>query len=133
MVKSKNKAIVFAASEHPEFNRNSPHAYRSWLWVHLIATDKTYIYINPTQNTKPMIHYSFYDEPLGKPLDSEAIFNQATEEWTRRYEAGTIRFKPSQNFLTDVGVITFEKNRNISQSPGIRETTSDQQQKLQVK
>ena len=99
ILKQNGKIALFTSGEFSFFSLNDPNPYRIWLWVHLVAQDNTYFYMNDDYSHL-MLHYPFYDNPLGQPLDAEAVWDPINGEWKRKYEKGTIVFKPGWSAFT---------------------------------
>ena len=96
-LKQKNKTMLFSTNDIAMIVEKNPNPYRIWLWYHLVAQDNTYFYMNDV-STASMIHYSFYDDPLGQPIDTKPIKN-IDGTWKREYEKGTIVFDPINNII----------------------------------
>ncbi len=115
ITKEHNKKIFFATSywdgKYPieNFQKDSPFIYYVWLWLHLVADDNMYVYINDNYQ-QPMIYYDIYDYPLGMPLEEP---HKEKDTWYRKYERGTIVFDTSSGKLSAIKFIEKEPYINI--------------------
>jgi hypothetical protein len=98
-LETRDKTLLFAAGTS-NLKARDPNPYRFWLWVHLVAQDNTFLYINDGYVT-PMIHYGFYDESLGSPLSDQPI--EVAEVWTRAYQNGTLVFDTNSGDIQWLG------------------------------
>lgn len=97
-LKANGKMILFATEQVAD-KKNAQLAFDLWLWMHLIADDNTYFYMNHNY-TKPMVPYDVYYLSLGKPLSGQA--QKVGSVWKRKYQRGTIIFDVSGNDLSNI-------------------------------
>jgi hypothetical protein len=105
--KANNKKILFAATDWDgqyDFSANSPTITKIWLWLHLVAENNVYSYINPKYHT-PMTDYPAYDYPLGLALGPP---QKDGKVWSREYERGTIVFDTTSGKLDAIEFIENE-------------------------
>lgn len=77
---------------------NDSLIYQLWLWLHLVADDNVYCYIN-TDYLQPSCDYLVYHLPLGHPLEKAS---RKGKRWTREYQRGTIIFDTSSGKLSSI-------------------------------
>ncbi|MFH1170883.1 MAG: putative glycoside hydrolase, partial [Candidatus Vogelbacteria bacterium] len=88
-LKSHGKELIHAVSVDPRLDSDSDFVEDVWLWLHLVATDETHVYINRAEYQQSMRDYAVYNFPLGRPLESP---HKEGNVWLRKYQRGTIRF-----------------------------------------
>ncbi|MBN1844802.1 MAG: hypothetical protein JW810_03900 [Sedimentisphaerales bacterium] len=99
--KQRGKKICFAATlNDPKqlLTERSSWVSHLWLWLHLVAEDNVYVYIN-SHYQAPMTDLFVYTYPLGRPLGPP---QQADAQWSRRYERGTIVFDTQSRSLNAI-------------------------------
>ena len=96
------KMALFVASQDTRLvSPTSALVTNLWYWFHLVASNKTYVYIND-QYHEPMTNYAVYSSPLGLPLGAAY---QVGNIWKRTYETGEIIFDISSGRLDTIQFI----------------------------
>ena len=94
----KGKKMLYSTKK-PELSKyRSNVAEDYWLWLHLVARDNVYVYLNDTY-MEEMKEQFIYDYPLGNPL-SEPI--REGKIWKRQYQRGMIIFDTSTGKISEI-------------------------------
>ena len=96
--KKHKKIILFTVRSPQASEYQSLFVYNVWLWLHLVANDNVYVYIND-DFTQPMRDFSVYSLPLGRPLERP---KKDGNIWTRKYQRGTVLFDTRSKKLRDI-------------------------------
>lgn len=99
-LKRSNMKLLFCVSSYVGVSSeyNDSLIYQLWLWLHLVADDNVYCYIN-TDYLQPSCDYLVYHLPLGHPLEKAS---RKGKRWTREYQRGTIIFDTSSGKLSSI-------------------------------
>jgi hypothetical protein len=106
--KLKGKKILFTANNsdqiYPAENftaENSQFIEKVWLWLHLVANDNVYVFINNRYMTS-MVPYAVYNFPIGNPI---SVPYKEGNIWYRKYQRGTIVFDTTSGKLDAIKFI----------------------------
>jgi hypothetical protein len=133
--KQAGKKAIFAVAYSSMDGLNDPYIYSAWLWLHLIADDNVYAYMNDAYRF-PMKDLYVFRCPLGSPVG--AAFQKGTV-WQREYEKGTIYFNVSDRKLEDIHFV--EKTRVVDikmkeirerEEEALRNMTEDEPMELRI-
>jgi hypothetical protein len=96
--KKHKKRILFTVRSPQASEYQSVFVYNVWLWLHLVANDNVYVYIND-EFIQPMRDFFVYNFPLGRPLERP---KKDRNIWTRKYQRGTILFDTKSKKLRGI-------------------------------